>query len=85
MIRNPKVGERVVVLRPDGQPRTSGRNMTKRPHNDDWEGWDFSKGNTGAIEYVFRARSGRLGFIVVRPDPPNTGTHWFRAGELRRI
>lgn len=89
MIRNAKVGEKIVVLDPYTlEPRTSGAIRFivyhKKPYT--WiehSLFDFEQGNTGTIVAIRKGARNKC--IVVAPDAPNEGRVDFRPLHLRRI
>ncbi len=85
MIRKAQVGERVVVLdKITGQPALTGGMRNKRA-DEPWSVWEFEKGATGTVVEVRDYKTQKYKWIIVEPDPPNTGTHTFTPSDLRRI
>lgn len=83
MIRNARVGDRVVVLDGWGKPITAGH-MKLKIKDRPWTSWEFAKGNTGTVTEI-KLKSGRTSWVLVKADSPNTGIHTFKAAKLRRI
>lgn len=85
MIRKAQIGERVIVLeQATGQPVIYGL-MKNQKGDEPWSVWEFEKGNTGTVVEVLDYKTQKYKWIVVAPDPPNTGTHTFTPSDLRRL
>ena len=85
MIRNAQVGERVIVIdKITKQPVLRG-GMSGQIGDEPWSVWEFEKGNTGTVVEVRDYQTQKNKWVVVAPDPPNTGTHTFTPSDLRRI
>lgn len=85
MIRKALVGERVIVIDQNtGQPAIRG-SMKNQIGDAPWSVWEFEQGNIGTVAEVLDYQTQKNKWIVVAPDPPNTGTHTFTPSDLRRI
>ncbi len=85
MIRKAQIGERVVVIsQVTGQPENRGY-IKNQVGDGPWSVWEFEKGNTGIVTEVLDYGTQTNKWIIVEPDPPNTGTHTFTPSDLCRI